>query len=354
LVPRASITPGKGAEMREARTVSRRTIELGMTSEPDAPGPGEALVAVASVGICGSDVAMWDGTDPYTRYPIRQGHEFSARILQLAEGDRGPLAVGDLVAVEPLLPDGSCIACRRGRPNCCASLRVFGAHVDGAFAERLVVPVRNLYPVGDLSADLAAFVEPVSIGLQMVTRSRVGRGEQVVVLGAGPIGQAIQLAATDRGARVLSVDRVPGRLERAKANGAEAAVDAREGRVADEVASWTGGDGPVAVFEATGVAPVFRQAIELVAPSGTVVVAGTPTDDVVIPALALVKKEIDLLGSRNNTGLYADAVELVQRHAARCESLITQRYPLEGIQAAMGFALEQPALANKVMIQVAG
>jgi threonine dehydrogenase-like Zn-dependent dehydrogenase len=340
--------------MRQALTTARRTIVIEDVPSPADPGPGEALLDVASVGVCGSDVAMWAGTDPYAHYPVRQGHESSARIRALGPGDTHGLWPGQLVAVEPLLPDGTCIACRRGRPNCCADLRVIGSHVDGAFAERIVVPVRNLYPVGDLTPDLAAFVEPVSIGLQMVSRSRIEPGDQVVILGAGPIGQAVQLAALDLGVRVLSVDRVPGRLERARVNGAEVTVVADEAEVADAVLAWTHGDGPVAVFEATGVARVFRQAIELVAPSGTVVVAGTPTEDVAIPALALVKKEIDLLGSRNNTSRYAAAVALVQRHAERCEALITQRYAMEDLQQVMTFLEEAPGEANKVMIQVAG
>ena len=338
--------------MRQALTTAIRTIELQSTGEPGPPGPGEALLAVASVGICGSDIAMWDGTDPYARFPVRQGHEFSARVLGFGSGYAGPLAIGQLVAVEPLLPDGTCIACRRGRPNCCVDLRVIGAHVDGALAEHIVVPVANLYPVGDLNADLAAFVEPVSIGLQMVTRSGLAAGDQVVILGAGPIGQAVQLAATDRGARVMAVDLVPGRLERSLAGGAEAAVDPRDGDLGRHVSGWTGGDGPVVVFEATGVAAVFRQAVELVAHSGTVVIAGTPTDDVSMPALWLVRKEVDLLGSRNNTGLYPDAVALVQRTRQRCESLITQRFPLEEVQESMVFGSRNPDLANKMMITV--
>ncbi|MBX3031869.1 MAG: alcohol dehydrogenase catalytic domain-containing protein [Chloroflexi bacterium] len=339
--------------MRQAVTAERRRVEVGMTPVPSAPGPGEALLAIASVGVCGSDLAMWEGTDPYTRYPVRQGHEASARVLQLGPGGDGRVREGDLVAVEPLLPDGTCVACRRGRPNCCVGLRVIGAHVDGALAEQLVMPVANLYPVPDLDAELAAFVEPVSIGLQMVTRSRIGAGDRAVVLGAGPIGQAIQLAAIDRGARILAVDRVPGRLERALARGAEVAVDARDGKVAEAVEAWTEGDGPEVVFEATGVTAVIRQAIELVAHAGTVVIAGTPTDDVALPALTIVRKELDILGSRNNTGLYPAAIDLVRRERDRCRSLITHRFPLAETQAAMTFAAANPAEANKVMITVA-
>jgi L-gulonate 5-dehydrogenase len=336
--------------MRQAVTTGVRRVELSEAPEPAAPGPGEALLEIAAVGICGSDIGMWAGTDPYSAFPIRQGHEFSARVLAFGPGYEGPIRVGQLCAVEPLLPDRTCIACRRGHPNCCSHLRVFGAHLDGALTERLVVPARNLYDADDLTPELAAFVEPISIGLQMVTRSGVAAGDQAVIFGAGPIGQAVQVAAADRGARLLSVDVVPGRLQRALANGAEVVVHSREEHVAARIADWTAGEGPAVVFEATGVGAVFRTAIDVVAPSGTIVVAGTSNDDVAVPTLALVKKEINLLGSRNNVGLYAEAVDVVRRYRARCESLITQRYALGELQAAMEFGEGNPSAANKMMV----
>jgi L-gulonate 5-dehydrogenase len=339
--------------MRQAVTVAVRRVEVGDVPEPPAPGPGEALLAIASVGICGSDIGMWNATDPYATFPIRQGHEFSGRVTAFGAGYEGPLEVGQLVAVEPLLPDGTCIACRRGRPNCCVRLRVYGAHLPGALAERLVVPLANLYPVGDLDADLAAFVEPISIGLQMVTRSGLGAGDQAVIFGAGPIGQAVQVATRGRGARLLVVDIVPERLARAAANGAEAVVDARSDDVGGRIADWTGGDGPGVVFEATGALPVFRQALEAVASSGTVVVAGTPVGETTVAPLTIVKKEMNLLGSRNNTGLYAEAVALVRRERDRCAALITQRFGLDEVQAAMELGEASPTLTNKMMIQVA-
>ena len=340
--------------MRQALTVAVRRVELTEAAAPAAPEPGEALLEVASVGICGSDIAMWLGTDPYANFPIRQGHEFSGRVVAFGAGYAGPITVGELVAVEPLLPDRTCIACRRGHPNCCRALRVFGAHQDGALAERLVVPAANLYRVGTLTPDLAAFVEPVSIGLQMVTRSGLQAGDQAVIFGAGPIGQAVLIAAADRGARCLAVDVVPGRLERALTNGAEFTVDGGHDDVPARIREWTAGEGPAVVFEATGVAAVFRTAIDVVAHSGTMVVAGTSMDDVAIPSLALVKKELNLLGSRNNAGLYADSVALVQRYRDRCDALITQRFSLDDVQQAMEFGEANPALVNKMIVRVAG
>ena len=338
--------------MRQAVTTAVRTIELSDAIEPAAPGPGEALLAIASVGICGSDIGMWAATDPYATFPIRQGHEFSAHILALDPDYQGPLEVGELVAVEPLLPDRSCLACRRGHPNCCRNLVVIGGHIDGALCERLVVPIANLYEADDLTPDLAAFVEPVSIALQMVSRSRLEPGDRAVIFGAGPIGQALQVAAGDGGARLMSVDIVPGRLERALSNGAEIVHDARDGHVEDRIGEWTQNEGPAVVFEATGVSAVLRQAIDVVANSGTVVVAGTSNDDVTIPSLTLVKKELNLLGSRNNAGLYSAAVDLVRRYRDRCEWLITHRVTLSEVQAAMEFAEADPSAANKMMVRI--
>jgi threonine dehydrogenase-like Zn-dependent dehydrogenase len=338
--------------MREAVTVAPFTVEIREAPEPPAPGPDEALLAIAAVGICGSDLEMFKGTDPYSRFPCRQGHEYSAHVLEFGPGYSGPLTVGDLVAVDPMLPCGDCIACRRGRSNCCVNLRVTGGQIDGAFIDQFVMPVANLHRATDLSASEAAFVEPVSIGLQMVNRSGLGPGDHCVVFGAGPIGQSVILAARDRGARLMCVDLLQSRLDLATELGVEATVDASARDVGDAVSLWTNGDGPVVAFEATGATTVLRKALEIVAHAGTVVVAGTPTEEVSFPALWIVKKELDVLGSRNSLGLFGSAVDLVRRHRSLVQRLITHTYPLEGLQAAMEFAIANPAIAEKVVIAV--
>jgi threonine dehydrogenase-like Zn-dependent dehydrogenase len=143
---------------------------------------------------------------------------------------------------------------------------------------------------------------------------------------------------------------VPGRLERAIANGAELVVNPLEEDAMARIHQWTGGEGPAVVFEATGVASVFRTAVDVVAHSGTVVVAGTSDEDVSIPSLTLVKKEVNLLGSRNNAGIYGSAVDIVRRYQERCESLITQRWSIDQVQDAMEFGSAHPAEANKMVV----
>lgn len=339
--------------MKHAVTVGPRHIEVRDVPEPE-PGPGEALVQVEAVGICGSDLSFYTGSHPYARYPQTQGHEFSGRVVGFGDdGYEGPVRVGDRVAVEPLVSCGECYPCRRGRYNCCTRLAVLGAHVPGALAELIPVRVGALYGAGGLDPELAALAEPISIGLQGVVRAGVEDRERAVVFGAGPIGQAVLLAAVDRGARVLVVDKLASRLELAEKLGAEEVVEAGEG-AEGTISDWTDGDGPAVVFEATGVPVVIRTAVEVVASSGRVVILGLSNKEVSLPVLEFTRKELTVLGSRNNSGLFGEAVALVGRNGERVRSLITHRFSLAETDRAIRFAMEHPAEAEKVMINVAG
>ncbi len=149
--------------MKAVVTVAPRKMEVVERAEPT-PGPNQALVRVETVGICGSDLHLYLGDHPYVTYPQIQGHEFCGTVVALGEQYHGPIRLGERVAVEPLIPCGTCFPCRHGRPNCCTRLAVLGAHVPGALCERIAVRTQSLYPTGDLDAELAALVEPISIG----------------------------------------------------------------------------------------------------------------------------------------------------------------------------------------------
>ncbi|HVA88702.1 MAG TPA: zinc-binding alcohol dehydrogenase family protein [Chloroflexota bacterium] len=335
--------------MRAVVTMAPRHMELVEQPTP-AAGPDEALVRVEAVGLCGSDVLLYLGKHPYARYPQIQGHEFSGIVESFGGSYDGPIQVGDRVAVEPLQPCCECYPCRHGRANCCTRLAVLGAHVPGALVDSIAVRTSTLYPVGDLDAQLAALVEPISIGLQGVNRGAVTAEDLVVIFGAGPIGQAVLLASVERGARVLVVDRLPSRLDLARRLGAEAVVDAGIADPPAVIAEWTNGDGPGVVFEATGVPQVIRTAVDVVASAGRIVILGLSSQEVSLPVLEFTRKELTILGSRNNAGIFADAVEVVRRNRARAGLLITHRFPLEQTPQALQFALEHPTEAEKVMI----
>lgn len=335
--------------MRKAVTLSPGSLVIQETPPP-VRGEGEVLLDVLIVGLCGSDYHLFSGQHPYGRYPQTQGHEFTGRIRELPESYAGGLSVGDVVVVEPTRACGTCFACRRGHYNCCSALRVMGAHIPGALADIVSVPLSAVYPVGDLPVAIATLVEPVSIGLQATTRSGAQAGDDVVVLGAGPVGLAAALAAVDRGARVLLADRIASRLHEGVLLGVEETVDTSQDDLADRVDRFTGGQGAAAVIDATGVPALIRAAVDIVAHSGTVVIVGISDKTVELPVIDFTRKELNIRGSRNNTALFPEAIDLVSRHRDRLEHWITQRIHPERIAETIEFALEHPQDVEKVFV----
>jgi L-gulonate 5-dehydrogenase len=338
--------------MRYVVTTAPLQMEL-RSGPPPAASDGQAVVAVEAVGLCGSDYHLFDGTHPYASYPQIQGHEVTGVIAELEPGHSGPLRVGQRVAIEPLLPCGSCFACRRGRSNCCERLRVMGAHVAGGLADLFAVPVARLYSTGDLPPDTAVLTEPLSIGLQAVSRAGVVDGDNVVVIGAGPIGLFAALGALDRGGRVMVADRVANRLKHATRLGAVEVVDTTTDDLRAANAEFTDGEGAAVIIEATGVPSLIRLAVDLVAHSGTVVVVGLSKDQVAIPVTEFSRKELNMFGSRNNAGLFAAAVDMVTRYADLIAPLVTHVFPLTQVPQAIDFARTHPHEVEKVVIHLA-
>lgn len=337
--------------MKQLVTTAPHHVEL-IDGEEPIPGPGEALLAIEAVGICGSDIHFFTGDHPYSRFPNLQGHEFAGRILSLPPDAPAHLRVGQRVAVEPLLTCGTCLPCRRGRSNCCVRMQTFGAHIDGALRERMAVPVTNLYDADDLTPELAAMVEPISIGVHAAARAAIGPDDRVAIYGAGPIGQAVLLAARDRGASVLVGDRIPSRLAVALELGADRVVDGSTGDIPSGIADWTAGEGPTVVVEATGVPAVLEGAFEAVAPSGTVVVVGLSTEAARVPMVTFTRKELTVVGSRNNQGRFGEAADLVRRNRDLVLRLISHRFALADGPAAFALAHDHPATTEKVMITI--
>ena len=325
--------------------------------EPREPGAGEVIVRPEAVGLCGSDFHYFLGhigsVEDSQLYPRVLGHE-AAGTVEAGGPDCPPdLRIGERVAMWPLVSCGQCYPCRIGRRNVCANISLIGVHTDGALQERLRVPASQVFPVGEQDPAVAALIEPVSIAVRAVVRGRITQGEKVVVFGAGPIGQAIAVAAIDRGASVLLVDRVRSRLEHGKATGAEFLAVGEGDDPVTAALEWAGSDGPEVVYEATGAAEVARTAVELVAQAGRVVVVGLESHDAPLRISDLAFKEIDVLGvSCCNADEFADAVSLVARRQDVLAGLVTHEFPFEEAPEAMAYAIEHPAEVMKAVIRL--
>jgi L-gulonate 5-dehydrogenase len=319
--------------------------------DPGEPGPGEVVVRPEAVGICGSDLHIFLG-ELGELFPRVQGHELAALVEAVGPGC-DDLSPGQRVAVWPVLACGRCQACSAGRGNACAGLRLVGVHVDGGLQERLRLPATQVFPVGDEDPRLAALVEPISIAVRAAARGRVRAGERVVVLGAGPIGQSVALVARDRSAEVLLVDRLAGRLEHSGAMGVDTHVHDDASDLVAAAREWSGGEGPALVVDATGSPQALRDALELVAFAGRVVVAGISEREVSLPIGSFVFKELDVVGtSCCSADEFAEAIELVARNRAAVERLVTHEYTLEQAPAAIAYALEHPSEVMKALVRL--
>jgi L-gulonate 5-dehydrogenase len=318
---------------------------------PGEPGQGEAIVRPEAVGICGSDFHLFLG-ELGPLYPRIQGHEVCAVVEEVGPGC-GSLAPGDRVAIWPVMACGSCYPCSVGRGNACSRIRILGVHVDGALQERLRLPASQLFGVGDEPPPVGALVEPVSIGVRAVGRARVLHGERVVVLGAGPIGQGITLAARDRGASVLLVDRLASRLEHGGVLGADVLQADHGVDLAAAIREWSGAEGPAVVVDATGAASLIEAAVHAVATAGRVVVVGISEEVARVAVGSLVFRELDLLGvSCCSAEEFAEAAALVARNRERAAGLVTHEFTLEQAPEALVYAMQHPAEVMKAVIRL--
>jgi L-gulonate 5-dehydrogenase len=342
--------------MRAAVTEGVGAIALLDRGDPPPPGPGEVVIAPEAVGICGSDYHFFLGelseAAGGSQFPRVQGHEVAGRIAALGPDCRAELALGQRVALWPLYACGECYPCRVGRPNACDSFELIGIHVDGGLQQQLRTGQAQVFPIQAESPAVAAMAEPLSIAVRAVSRAALQAGERAVVLGAGPIGQCICLAARERGADVLVVDLQASRLPLSASMGAETLVWTDAQAVVAAARRWAGPEGPPVVFDATGAAGAVRAMVEMVASAGRAVQVGMSNEEVALRIGSLTEKELDLLGvSCCGAVEFAEAVALAERNQAPLARMISHEFALEQAPEALEFAIGNPTKVMKVVIR---
>jgi 2-desacetyl-2-hydroxyethyl bacteriochlorophyllide A dehydrogenase len=260
---------------------------------------GELLLRVRRIGLCGTDMHIFRGTQPYLSYPRVMGHELSGEVVTAPEGSA--FQPGDPVYVMPYLSCGRCIACRQGKTNCCTNIQVLGVHRDGGMAEYLALPAQFVFKAYGLSLDDAAMIEFLAIGAHAVRRGAVRAGQNVLVAGAGPIGIAVALFARLQGGTVTVLDAREDRLAFCReALGIDRTVTVGEGDRA-ALAALTNGEFFDAVFDATGNVKAMERGLEFVAHGGSYVLVSIVRDRISFDDPEFHKRETTLLGSRNAT-----------------------------------------------------
>lgn len=296
---------------------------------PGALQPGQVRLAVSHVGICGTDYHIFEGKHPFLQYPRVMGHEISAHVAEAGPGSA--FRPGELVIVNPYLACGRCIACRKGKPNCCMAIQVLGVHTDGAFCDEIVVPESNVYPAGGLAPEQAATVEFLAIGAHAVRRAGPADSGRALVIGAGPIGLGTALFARIAGFDVTLADVSEERLAAARDRfGFESSLVAGDLALSAAMV-LTDNEGFDAVFDATGNARSMNAALPFVAHGGVLVFVSVVKDEIAFADPEFHKREMSMIASRN--ALKEDFMHVaasIASGAIDTEKLITHRTSLEG------------------------
>ena len=317
------------------------------------PGHGEILLSVRHVGLCGSDLNTFLGSNPLVTLPRIPGHEIGAVILAVGADVPTEFAVGQRVIVIPYTTCGTCSACRAGRVNACRFNRTLGVQQDGGMAAHLMVRPDRLIRNATLPPRHLALVEPLSVGFHAIARGAVNPGETVVVLGGGMIGVGVILGALARGARVIVAEVSAAKAAPLRALGVAAVINPVTNNLATEIARLTADLGPDLVVEAVGLPETFRAAVDLASYAGRVVYVGYAKTEVSYNTALFNLKELNIFGSRNATRADFEAViAYLETAPALADSLISRVFPFAEADQAFAYWQANRSETFKVMVEL--
>ncbi len=323
-------------------------------SQSDMPvlTPGNAIIRITRISICGTDLHAFEGTQPYFNYPRILGHELAG---VLVEADNAPgFRPGETITIIPYFYCSTCIACRSGKPNCCVNLKVSGVHIDGGMVEYLSVPSYSLMHGEGLSVDALALVEPLAVGAHSVRRAQVQPGEWVLVVGAGPIGLGIIEFARIAGGKVIALDLNETRLAFCRNRlGIAHTVNARDPDVTGKLMDITGGDMPTVVIDATGSQAAINNSFKYLAHGARYVLVGLQSDDIKVSHPEFHKREATLMSGRNATRIdFEHVIQSMKSGLIDPTTYITHRVPFREVGETFGSWLNPANGVIKAMVGI--
>ncbi|MSP05787.1 MAG: hypothetical protein EXR05_11290 [Acetobacteraceae bacterium] len=337
------------------KTKSAFGLDFQEMPDPRAPGPGEVMVAVENVGICGSDVHAYEWSEGYgfmsSRLPVTMGHEFSGRVV--AAGAKAELAIGSRVTINPGVTCGVCAACRRDDARNCTARDSIGLTRDGGFAKHVTIPDRNcLVLPATVDMEVGALTEPLGVSCEAVLTGEVRLGDTVLIMGPGTIGQGIALMARAAGAgRVLMAGRADApRFDVMRALGFDELIDIADAPLREQVLDRTSGAPVDVVLEATGHPTSISAGMSVLKKSGVIVAVGIHAEPVSFNLTDFVRNRHQLRASHGTSSYtFTRVLNLLGRDPESYRPMITHRMPLE--RGLYGFELARQRAASKVMLQ---
>ncbi len=335
--------------MRSMVLAEPKHLVFESATDPGNPPLGSVRVRILRVGICGTDLHAYLGDQPFFTYPRRLGHELAGIVEACGKGVTR-VSPGDCVAVEPYISCGHCLACRRGRYNCCRHLAVLGVHVDGGMCEYLIVPEQLLFKSTSLSFDELALVETLGIGAHAVERAQLEANEWVAVVGVGPIGASVIQMAACVGSRLIAIDIDSQRLAFARRIGATYAINPLQEDPVSALLHCTEGNMPTCIFDATGNPQSMETSLSLAGHTGRVVFVGLTQTPIQFDDPSFHRRELTILATRNSAGLFPRLISLLESGVVDVRSWITHRAPLDDTSQLFSQLLDKQNFAIKGIV----
>lgn len=311
-----------------------------------------AIIQIKRIGICGTDLHAYRGTQPYFSYPRILGHELSGTLI---ECDNAPgFSIGEMVTFIPYFNCGDCISCRSGKPNCCVSIQVFGVHIDGGMSEYVQVPSYSLVHGQGLTYDELALVEPLAIGAHGIRRAGVEKGDFVLVIGAGPIGIGTMEFARIAGGRVIAMDISEDRLLFCRQQiGVEHTINALHENAEEQLRVLTNGDMASVVIDATGNLNAINGGVNYLAHGGRYVLIGLQKEAFSLSHPEFHKRESTLMSSRNATRQdFEHVISVMKKGQVDPKTYITHRTPFADVIAEFESWLKPETQVIKAMVML--
>lgn len=339
--------------MKNTAVLLQAPFEISL-KEYDRPIPQEeeVLLKIGYAGLCGTDLSSYRGLMPLVSYPRIPGHEIGATIIEKGKNVPVSLQEGDKVTLNPYTACGNCPACKLKRFNTCQFNQTLGVQRDGALARYFSIHYSKIIKSDILSLEELALVEPLSVGFHAVERGRVTSQDKVLVLGAGVIGMGAIVAALSKGAQVMAADISASKRSFIQKFGVAETLNTSEPDAIKKVLDWTDGAGVDVVIEAAGAEATYQMALEMVGFAGRIVAIGYAKANIPLATSSIVRKELDVLGSRNALHEFGPVVKMLESRDRPYTSLITGTYALEDTAKAFEDWHHHPQETIKTLIKV--
>ena len=318
--------------------------------EKPIPGPDEVLLKIGMVGFCGGDLNGFKGLFELQEYPNVLGHEVGGTIEEMGTKVPTTINIGNKVTVYPYLNCGKCISCRKGRRNACQDNKTMGVRRPGAMTHYITIHWKDLFVSSQLSLKELALVEPLTVGFHAAARGRISSQDRVAVIGCGIVGMGAIASAVNRGAEVIAIDIDDSKMEIAKKIGVAHTINTSKENLHEALMRITHGDGPDVIIEAVGNAITYRAAVEEVAYTGRVVCIGYAKSPVEFNTGLFVRKEIEIVGSRNCTDEFPEVIAYLEAGKFPVQEVISKVVSLNDAGDALAGWATDPKGITKIMV----